>query len=437
MFRNYDEYRSHTYRHFNTKTCPECYVLLIQICDDEWFSLHTTSNCQHSHQFTTVHSDPDSSGTLPLVIKQELDPDINSYLKTDIEMNVTNGFHSVFIPHTNTDYQSIRNIQLNGDEEHSKNEMVEDVDKSLMKQKKGNRAKQKSVYISADEQLVEQQEKKGTYSVKDESTEQIDSTMVMYDEKVVSEKSHPKKRRGTALHSHRPKTFTCSICQKTLSSFYCLEDHMKSKHSGKTKRKHGKSTCDKSAVRHMCSVCGKQFPDRSNMRAHERTHFGIKTAACSLCGKQFSNNSGFRKLICSPLTIISVISIDLITGKHMKVVHEKVRSHSCDIDGCEWTFGHSGALKRHKARRHGLVTNPNKCPICSKEFPNSTYHLNRHLKAHANNTAKEYIPSESKVSKTSGESKESKALEESKVPKLEESMVPKASEESKTSEVVT
>lgn len=81
----------------------------------------------------------------------------------------------------------------------------------------------------------------------------------------------------------------------------------------------------------------------------------------------------------------------------MKVVHQKERRHHCNIDGCEWTFGHSGALKVHQARKHGLVTKPNACPICSKEFPNSTYHLNRHLKAHANNTAKVHIPKEPKV----------------------------------------
>lgn len=38
------------------------------------------------------------------------------------------------------------------------------------------------------------------------------------------------------------------------------------------------------------------------------------------------------------------------------------------------------------------VNKRNACPICSKEFPDSTYHLKRHLKAHANNTAKEYFP---------------------------------------------
>lgn len=201
-------------------------------------------------------------------------------------------------------------------------------------------------------------------------------------------------------HPHRPTSnFCCDICNKTLSTYYSIKEHMISKHSIQTKQKRSCSKCDKTFVskkrlekhfllkhpsvsddsqvktkaemKHMCSICGRLFPDRSKMLMHEKTHFGFVTS-CEICGKKLKNKNYLRK--------------------HIRSVHAQERPFSCNIDGCEWKFAYSQCLKRHQARRHGMVTNRNACPICSKEFPDSTYHLKRHLKAHANNTAKEYIP---------------------------------------------
>ncbi|KAG4067222.1 hypothetical protein HA402_000213 [Bradysia odoriphaga] len=425
MFPTYDEYKSHTYRHFNTKTCPLCHVLLIQICGDEWFCLHTPSNCQHSHKLTTA-SNSDSDAPPMMVIKQELHPETDSHLNTDIETGAKNGLHTVFLHHSNTDYQSIiQTTQFDVDEKHAdswqsqdtgwndSDEVVDDYDKKYIKPKMDNRREDKSshdsvkpqfpcfkcgrtyssrsnllrhfkrheednyvdapdgqVFGGVDEEKVMRRTKN---CAKNELTQPNYLVEVLLDEQAALEKSQAseftlKRRTKVPSHAHRPKTFTCDFCQKTLASYYSIKEHMQSKHSAKRKAK--------LAVKHMCSVCGKQFTDRSNMRVHERTHSAGNKTTCDVCGKKLTDKKGLVK--------------------HMKVVHEKERRHHCNIDGCEWTFGHSGALKRHQARRHGLVTQPNACPICGKEFPNSTYHLNRHLKAHANNTAKVHIPDESK-----------------------------------------
>lgn len=215
-------------------------------------------------------------------------------------------------------------------------------------------------------------------------------------------------------HPHRPKSnFTCDICQKVLSSYYSIKEHMSSKHTKKTKVKHPCPTCKKLFVskkrlrkhksakhppvpdvidvtdvpaevpktkaetKQMCSICGRLFPDKSKMIAHEKTHFGIM-ASCHICGKKFQYKNYLRK--------------------HIRYVHGNERPFACEIDGCEWRFKYQPCLKRHQARRHGLVNNRNECPICGKEFPDSTYHLKRHLKAHANNTAKEYIPEPKQIS---------------------------------------
>lgn len=219
------------------------------------------------------------------------------------------------------------------------------------------------------------------------------------------------------VHPHRPTSnLVCDICKKTLANYYSLRDHMFSKHLSKKKR--SKLTCSKcksiflskhrlemhciamhsnnpilideskskveekkTEEKQMCSTCGRLFPDRTKLKEHEETHLGIMTA-CEICGKQFIHKNYLRK--------------------HVRNVHTKTnkneRRFKCKIDGCEWTFAYQQCLIRHRARRHGIVKNRNACPICGKEFPESTYHLNRHLKAHANNTAKEYIPEQKPAS---------------------------------------
>lgn len=216
-----------------------CHVLLIQICGDEWFCLHTTSHCQHS-----------DNDALPMVIKQEMQPEIDSNLSTEIETDEKYGFQTVFLHHSNTDYREPREERLfsdmHGEELMQRNYLVE-----VLFDGKAAFAKEKA------------------------------------------NKLRVQRRKKAPSHAHRPKTFTCEICEKTLSSYYCIKGHMESKHSPKRKAK--LSTCNKTAKGHMCSVCGKRFTDRSNMRAHERTHSLIKST-CEVCGKKLSDKKGLGKL---------------------------------------------------------------------------------------------------------------------------------------------
>lgn len=117
----------------------------------------------------------------------------------------------------------------------------------------------------------------------------------------------------------------------------------------------------------MCCTCGRFFRDSSKLRDHEQQiHLGIKYS-CEICKKQLANKNGLRA--------------------HLQKVHTEERRFKCNVDGCEWASRYPICLKVHQARRHGMVKNRNPCPICSKEFPDSLYHLKRHLKAHENNRA--------------------------------------------------
>lgn len=190
-------------------------------------------------------------------------------------------------------------------------------------------------------------------------------------------------------HPHRPASnFTCDICHKVISTYYSMKLHMFSKHTQKFRVKHPCPTCKKEFVsrkrlekhrklkhsapvvsgsynsapteaaptvtkaKQMCSVCGRLFPDRSKMLAHERTHLGILTS-CDLCDKKFTHKSYLRK--------------------HISGVHAKERPFACGISGCDWRFSYQQCLKRHQARLHGMVTKENKCHICGKCFPGTQF----------------------------------------------------------------
>ena len=46
---------------------------------------------------------------------------------------------------------------------------------------------------------------------------------------------------------------------------------------------------------HMCSVCGKSFSRKDNLRQHMQTHTGIKSFQCDQCGKGFGRKKMLEK----------------------------------------------------------------------------------------------------------------------------------------------
>lgn len=72
-----------------------------------------------------------------------------------------------------------------------------------------------------------------------------------------------------------------------------------------------------------CTICGKSFPSRSNLKQHVACHSG-KTVACQICGQEFVHKSNL--------------------SRHMKK-HQSVKPFFCKL--CNTGYTRSDLFKSH------------------------------------------------------------------------------------------
>ena len=98
--------------------------------------------------------------------------------------------------------------------------------------------------------------------------------------------------------------------------------------------------------RYICVTCGKDFPTRGRLAAHEAFHeFMGGTHICDHCGDTFETSQAFTKHI---------------------LLH---RTQTFKCQTCEKFLSSKGSLLRHQREVHGLIAEL-ACDICGKELPN-------------------------------------------------------------------
>ncbi|XP_065582527.1 zinc finger protein ZFP2-like isoform X2 [Artemia franciscana] len=107
---------------------------------------------------------------------------------------------------------------------------------------------------------------------------------------------------------------------------------------------------------HECSICKKKFPNKCNLKMHQRTHKRVKSFECDICKNSFSEL--------------------WILNRH-KRKHTGERPFQCNI--CKKTFAELGNLTKHKRVHTG--EKPFQCDICKKAFAEST-DLTKHKRVH-------------------------------------------------------
>ncbi|XP_061836074.1 uncharacterized protein [Nerophis lumbriciformis] len=124
------------------------------------------------------------------------------------------------------------------------------------------------------------------------------------------------------------KPFNCSVCAKNFTQKSSLTEHMRT-HTGEKPFN--------------CSACAKNFTHRSSLAQHMRTHTGEKTFNCSVCAKNFTHQSSLIQ--------------------HMRT-HTGEKPFNCSA--CAKNFTHRSSLNQHMRRHTG--EKPFNCSACDKNF---------------------------------------------------------------------
>lgn len=113
------------------------------------------------------------------------------------------------------------------------------------------------------------------------------------------------------------KPYVCEVCQTSSISEVGLYRHRQKYHSGKPK------------LPHVCSYCGKGYPNRYCLNQHLLKHTGERPFKCSYCPKTFT---------LKPLL------------KQHERFHTGERPYACEV--CKKKFVSAALLSMHKKNMH-------------------------------------------------------------------------------------
>lgn len=128
----------------------------------------------------------------------------------------------------------------------------------------------------------------------------------------------------------------------------------------KNLRLHEKLHLNPNEKKHKCEFCEKAFRRSSHLTKHRRIHTGEKPHVCSFCGMGFAEKGNYNR--------------------HIKVVHFKSKSFTCNWPNCNMQYTTKTNLERHQKLHPGSM-GPYICDHCGREFSRK-FSLVLHTKTH-------------------------------------------------------
>uniref|UniRef100_A0A3Q2PJP0 C2H2-type domain-containing protein n=1 Tax=Fundulus heteroclitus TaxID=8078 RepID=A0A3Q2PJP0_FUNHE len=104
-----------------------------------------------------------------------------------------------------------------------------------------------------------------------------------------------------------------------------------------------------------CSLCGKQFTQKGQLKGHFKVHTGEKPYSCPDCGKSFAHSGAMNR---------------------HRLTHTGEKPYHCSV--CDRSFNQSGRLREHERIHLGEKFD---CPECDKSFTRASS-LKNHVRLH-------------------------------------------------------
>lgn len=129
---------------------------------------------------------------------------------------------------------------------------------------------------------------------------------------------------------------------------------------------------DENSFKYKCSVCSKEYINKSHWKEHMKLHDGLNFVQCDECGKSYNSRKSLnlhkntkhvdeRKFICQ------ICGKAFMTKHHLKnhlITHDDKRDYKCRF--CDATFKKNDVLKMHEnvhTREQKFI-----CDICGEHF---------------------------------------------------------------------
>uniref|UniRef100_A0A8C4RAC1 C2H2-type domain-containing protein n=1 Tax=Eptatretus burgeri TaxID=7764 RepID=A0A8C4RAC1_EPTBU len=230
------------------------------------------------------------------------------------------------------------------------------------------------------------------------SQESLNCVQVKQERDSADEKLNTSANSADEGSSEHARIFTCSICAHLFLTEGALQLHMETRHKKGCSYKCsvcGKSFSTKQNVKihnrihtgerpYKCSICGKNFSEKSSVKIHNRIHTGERPYKCSVCGKSFTaknsvkihmrTHTGERPFECSVCG--KTFTIARHVKSHMKT-HTGERPHQCFV--CGKSFSEKSSVKIHMRTHTG--ERPYKCSVCGRGFT-ARHSVKIHMKTH-------------------------------------------------------